>query len=112
MSEIEIALFVGGPIHGTERAVDGHPHIVMEMPRAPLWSEDPGRWPEPERHTYSRRRLWRDVDGQRYAQVAWVHDRIRSDEEAMERLKDAVMIRWFRSGTQVEPDPVPAPVES
>lgn len=106
---IEIALFVGGPLHGTECAVDSPMHVVMEMPK-PSW--DMEQWSPAVRHTYSRRRLWRDVDGERFAQVAWVHSRIASDEEAMERLKDAVMIRWFRGRTRIEPVPVPAPGNS
>lgn len=97
----ETALFAGGPLHGTTRAVPDHsPYIVMETPGPPPL--DPTEWPEPVRHTYTRRKLWREVDGARYVRVVWLWDRIPAESPwATEQVQDAVMRQWFIDGTRV-----------
>jgi hypothetical protein len=98
----ETALFVGGPLHGTTRTVPGEsPYVVMETKGPPPW--DPTEWREPERHTYSRRKVWRKVDGDRFARVVWLWGPIPAESPwAMEQTQDAVLRQWFITGVKID----------
>lgn len=99
----EIAVFVGGPLHGVRREVERASYAYVAMdPSSDDWLEPD--WSMTKRY-YSRRKLWRELpDGDRYLQVVWMDSRISADSpQAMEQVKDAVMLAWFADGTKMDP---------
>lgn len=99
----EVAVFVGGPLHGMRREVERASYLYVALDSPSDDWDDPG-WSMTERY-YSRRELWRELpSGARYLQVVWMDNRISPvTAYAMEQVKDAVMLAWFADGTKMDP---------
>lgn len=103
----ERRLCVGGPRHGSEVTWDGDTtRVVMPFEPAPFWTDESAALTENDRdrtRTYTRQKVWREVDGVRYLRRVWLFDEHRLDEAGMQRLADAVVQQWMAAGTRVDP---------
>lgn len=103
----EVALFVGGPLHGTRRKVERDAWSIKTLEyndHLDFLATDESSYSE---RVYYRRKLSREDADTRWMQVVWLDARLDpEDPVAMEHVKDAVMLAWFRDGTESKP-PVP-----
>lgn len=115
------AVFVGGPLHGTVREVEGTGTVFMAIPLARGDDEPSPVGVDTLQLPYVRRRFWgrpdidpdqamflgwtmaTDPNGPRYLRDVWVYGSVDStSDRGVALVKDAVFRAWLRDGDKFD----------